>query len=454
MNSIICQVQILSQIPTKTLLITRPLLEEWGIQPSETIQIELGNKTATVKVVASRNSGAQIYLSSAIARQLALPYTGTTRAAFDQTKLKLGPVIGILTTGFTGNPEMPFGSRSILFRQFLVAGASEKPYFFVFTPEMIDWSKKTVKGWYYKNQRWQAFTSPLPDVIYERVPNRKAESAQHVRLCLLRLRESSQCQIFNQGFFNKWSVHQLLSNHPRTAQYIPESYLSPSLSTLSQILEKHHMVYLKPISGSLGLGIFRITRHPKEGYFCRFHQGERNVLHRFRTLEKLISHYFGNNLERFKRYMVQQGIRLIKVNHRPVDFRVHLHKDITGQWKVIGIGTKAAGFGCVTTHVRTGGEILSTDDFLKSAFKEHSDHMRRKLEQAAIDIAETLEIQLSGPLGELGLDMGIDRNWQIWMFECNAKPGRHIFHHPSLKEAGRKSAKCITEYSLKLADFV
>ena len=80
--------------------------------------------------------------------------------------------------------------------------------------------------------------------------------------------------------------------------------------------------------------------------------------------------------------------------------------------------------------------------------------MEEMLKHKAITVAKVLEQQIDGPLGELGLDMGIDINRKIWLFEVNAKPGRHIFHHPSLREAGRQSAKYITDYSLKLADFV
>lgn len=74
--------------------------------------------------------------------------------------------------------------------------------------------------------------------------------------------------------------------------------------------------------------------------------------------------------------------------------------------------------------------------------------------RSAITIAETLEEQIDGTLGELGLDIGVDRNGRVWLFEVNAKPGRHIFLHPSLREAGRMSAKYITDYCLNLTNFI
>lgn len=395
-----------------------------------------------------------------MARQLALPYSGYTRAIYQNKNIKLGPVIGILTTGYTGNRARPFGARSSLFRTFILGGAREHPYIYVFTPEMVDWNRKVITGWYYRKgtdgmMHWSPYTSPLPDVIYERVPNRKVESMDHVQNCLTRLKKTHACHIFNQGFFNKWSIHLCLSNHPDSAPYVPETYISPSIQRLKEMLTKHRMIYLKPSGGSLGLGIFRITYHPKEGYFCRFHQGNKNVLHRFYSLERLIQHYFESpHSERFKKYLVQQGIRLIKYENRPVDFRVHMHKASQNEWEIVAIGAKAAGFGSVTTHVRTGGSILPTEKLLNTVFGDQASEIKQSIIDTAKIIAKTLEQQVSGPLGELGMDIGVDQSGQVWLFEVNSKPGRHIFLHPSLKEAGRQSAKYITDFSMKLAKFI
>ena len=236
---------------------------------------------------------------------------------------------------------------------------------------------------------------------------------------------------------------------------MPETLLAPTLQELKSMLDEYQMVYLKPSGGSLGLGIFRITHHPGKGYYCRFHKDNKNVLHLFRSLEALIRHYFGSlHSPRFKKYLVQQGIRLIRYNNRPVDFRVHMHKDGTGNWNVVAIGSKAAGFGSVTTHVRTGGSIISTDQLLTKTFRQHAWEVKKIIVRSAILIAQTLEEKIDGPLGELGLDMGVDRNGRVWLFEVNAKPGRHIFLHPSLRKAGRKSAKYITDYCLNLTNFI
>ncbi|MBA4549462.1 YheC/YheD family protein [Thermoactinomyces intermedius] len=455
MKSILCQIRIHSKTPAKAIVISQALGNLWGCQSGQSIKVQLGNKTVITRVIIAPLTGNKIFLSPAVARQLLFPYTGTIRALFTDKTLKFGPVIGILTTGFRHHPEQPFGSRTQLFRSFIQAGFDEKPFIYVFTPEMVNWQNQTVRGWYFIQNRWHPLLSPFPDVIYERIPNRRAESMAQVQSCLNRFKKSTACKIFNQGFFNKWSIHQMLNHHPATSTFMPETYMPPTLEIMERMLKEHRMVYLKPSGGSLGLGIFRITYHPGKGYYCRFHKGNKNVLHLFRSLKALISHYFGSiHSPRFKKYLVQQGIRLIRNNHRPVDFRVHMHKDSKGHWKVVAIGSKAAGFGCVTTHVRTGGSIIRTDELLLKTFHQHASDVKKMIIRAAITIAETLEEQIDGTLGELGLDIGVDRNGRVWLFEVNAKPGRHIFLHPSLREAGRRSAKYITDYCLNLTNFI
>ncbi|MBD1373097.1 YheC/YheD family protein [Hazenella sp. IB182357] len=460
MTSIICKTSIYQDLPAKAIVVSRPLMDKWGCSNGQSITIEIGNKAIITRIVRARSQDHQIFVSPTMAKQLCLPYPGFIRATFNHKSIRLGPVIGILTTGYTGNNATPFGARSALFRSFINASKDERPYIYVFTPEMVDWNNKSIHGWYYlpdKNQqmRWIRFTSPLPDVVYERVPNRKAESLNHVQNCLQKLRNYTHCKVFNQGFFNKWSIHEWLNDHEVVGDYMPETHISPDVDTLQRMLEDYRMVYLKPSGGSLGLGIFRITKHPKGGYYCRFHQDNQNVLHRFHSLKNLVNYYFGKEKStRLQRYLVQQGIRLIKHENRPVDFRVHMHKNKLGSWQVIAIGSKAAGIGSVTTHVRTGGSIIPTDQLLDEVFKHNAETIKKSITETAIHIAEALEERVEGPLGELGMDIGVDQLGYVWLFEINSKPGRHIFLHPSLRDAGRQSAKCITDYSLKLSNFI
>jgi hypothetical protein len=152
-------------------------------------------------------------------------------------------------------------------------------------------------------------------------------------------------------------------------------------------------------------------------------------------------------------YVVQQGIRLVEIENCPIDFRFHMHKDGENRWVVAGIGAKKAGRGSVTTHIKNGGSLMTPELALGRIFVDRSDDVLKEAKEIAVKLSEAIERNYSHTLGELGLDIGIDRDGSVWMFEANAKPGRSIFKHPALKEQGRASLEYILDHCLYLSKF-
>ncbi|GJM79749.1 hypothetical protein HMSSN139_22450 [Paenibacillus sp. HMSSN-139] len=77
----------------------------------------------------------------------------------------------------------------------------------------------------------------------------------------------------------------------------------------------------------------------------------------------------------------------------------------------------------------------------------------RNAKAVAITLAEAIESHQQHLIGEIGFDIGIDREERIWMFEANAKPGRSIFKHPSLRAEGKASVDHILDHCLYLSKF-
>ena len=132
----------------------------------------------------------------------------------------------------------------------------------------------------------------------------------------------------------------------------------------------------------------------------------------------------------FSGYVVQQGIRLVEIESCPIDFRFHMHKNGQNEWVTAGIGAKKAGRGSVTTHIKNGGSLMTPGNALSRAFGSQSTEVLEKARKVAVKMSEAIERNYPHRLGELGLDLGIDKDGDIWMFEANAKPGRSIFKHP------------------------
>src|SRR5690606_22878676 len=111
-------------------------------------------------------------------------------------------------------------------------------------------------------------------------------------------------------------------------------------------------------------------------------------------------------------YIVQQGIHLIRTDHKAVDFRVHTNKDADGIWKVSVLAAKISGRGSVTTHINNGGVVRTIEEI----FPDPEDCQQKKeaLEKAALLLSEVIDSTQQGNLGELGFDLGIDKDGKVW----------------------------------------
>lgn len=364
-------------------------------------------------------------------------------------KKQVRPTIGILTSVTHASAKTPFGSRTAFIRQ-LCRVASTRARCYVFSPQNINWLTGTVHAWSYSpSSGWHRRTAPLPDVVYNRLPSRGAERSEPIA----RLRAQLQARnipFFNWGFFEKHDIHERLANIPSMHTYIPETIVAPTDTEIRQLLRNHNHVYVKPVHGSLGIGIYRISYAPDDGYLLRYRtKGRVRVFHwdRFQGLMRFIHRRSGS----LYNYIAQQGIALSELEGAAVDFRFHMNKSGKNEWMVAGVGAKRAARGGVTTHIHSGGSLFRPEHALQRMFTaEQAKRLLQEAKEAAITISETVERNYPHLLGELGLDIGIDRRGHIWLFEVNSKPGRSIFAHPALRTDGQNTMRQLVNYCVYL----
>jgi len=429
------------------IVIPKKIMEHYQIINNEILQVQFGTKKVEAQVKSGKKE--EVYLTSSLNEQLLLPFSGNGYLKYTDKTFNIGPLIGILTTGFTGNLQKPFGERSNFFQFLLTEGLEKTAYYFIFTPSLINWEEKTINGLFWQKEGWHLLTVPIPEVVYNRIPNRTIEGSEEVIRTKLFLK-SIGSRLFNPGFFNKWDIFQLLKNYPQVAVYLPETILAPTAADVNELLKEHDLLYLKPIHGSLGLGIYRIFKQ-NNNIIIENRLNERLIKRSFKQLTNTTFNKIFHNLN-LQKYILQQGIKLAKYNNNPYDFRIHLHKNKKNKWNVVAIAGKVAGSDAVTTHIRTGGNIVPTETLLIQSFGEKGNLIINDLELAAVQIAEVVEYTIKEDVGELGLDVGVDEDQKIWLFEVNSKPGRSIFKHPNFKQAGKISAKQIIDYSIYLAN--
>src|SRR5690606_7439074 len=143
---------------------------------------------------------------------LRAPKTGNIYLAASEsgTTVRLGPLIGILTSG-NGSLSRPFGSRTYMIKEFLRAG-NGKAYFFAFTPRDINWEQSTVNGYFLApDGSWTRRIVPLPDVVYNRLASRAADVSYAMEQLKQRFLRRN-IPVFNWSFYNKSDVYRMLEN--------------------------------------------------------------------------------------------------------------------------------------------------------------------------------------------------------------------------------------------------
>lgn len=388
-------------------------------------------------------------ISSGLAKKLYLPSKVESLSLFcKEDCLYAGVLIGIFTAGFTSFRLSPIGQRSHFFKKLLSVQSSLGVIPFVFGERHIDWENGLIKGYFHFGDSWEIEEIPFPNVIYDRLPNRRSEKRKTYQNLKERLQREYGIPWYNPGFFNKLDLFERLENDQSVQHFLPETHPFQSLEKMERMLSTYHHIYLKPKNGSLGNGVHKITyNRSSEEYYCRFRdQEQKNRLLKFKSLEQLINTVFKNrNLDTF---IIQQGISLLKDNNRAIDFRVHTNKDDEGNWQVSAIAGKVAGSGSVTTHANNGGEVK----ILSELFTDESQRklIEDSLKDAALMLSHAIERNLEGYIGEIGFDFGVDDNHRIWMFEANSKPGRSIFSHPHLKSFDLLTRKLALSFGIFL----
>ncbi|MCD8511171.1 MAG: YheC/YheD family protein [Bacillus sp. (in: Bacteria)] len=432
----------------KSLYVSKELLKQLKLTELELIQVQFGTKEVSCAIYSSDNLSFQECEFSEIAwNQLYFPYSLKLTLEYDgEGKIYFGPLIGIFTAGFTGSILRPAGERSFLFAKYIHAASLTGALAVIFGSHHIDWEEGTMEAYSFTKAGWKKIIVPLPNVIYDRLPNRRTEAHPdyiHVRE---KFKQEYDIPWFNPGFFDKSEIHKRLVEVEEANRHLPKTIASPTTEEIKGFIHEYKHVYIKPKNGSLGFGIHQIHFDEGEGfYYCRFRDKVRNRLRRYSSLNRLLKTQFPTG---FDHLVVQKGIALLKYQSNPIDFRIHTNKDEQGVWRISAIAAKIAGPGSVTTHVKSGGHIKSVQEIWEDLNLDKS--LLGELKKTALLLSKAIDKTTNGNVGEIGFDLGIDLDEQIWMFEANSKPGRTIFSHPKLKREDQLTRKMPMTYAAYL----
>lgn len=82
---------------------------------------------------------------------------------------------------------------------------------------------------------------------------------------------------------------------------------------------------------------------------------------------------------------------------------------------------------------------MPLDQLLVRIAPKKAQHVLQAVRRAGVTVAQAVESMSETPVGELGIDIGIDRALNLWLIEVNSKPHVDVVK-PSTSERAREAS--------------
>lgn len=366
--------------------------------------------------------------------------------------LRVGPLIGVLVSrDYPNEPDRLFGQITLFCRELTEACRKQGAYVFFFTPEHVENAKSSVPGWVY-DAGWKKLSLPVPDVINNRLTSRKMENKPSVQHFLAEVKSRYGTHFYNEKFLDKSEVFDALRQDPSLQRYLPESHTLRGYAVFKKMCTAYPSVFLKPVRGSLGKGILRISREEGGGYRLSATTPLGVRKQSYSSLAKL--YQVVASKMKTTRYQIQQGLPLMELGRRPVDFRALVQKSGAGKWGVTSIVARTAGNHHFVSNLARGGSLSTVKEALgKSSLPPGAKESAQiQLPKAALAIARGVETYIPAHFGELGIDLALDQSGRVWLLEVNSKPSKND-NTPLKDQKIRPSVKQMIQYCRYLSGF-
>ncbi|TJY41485.1 YheC/YheD family protein [Cohnella pontilimi] len=421
--------------------------------PAEQLTLQFGSFRHSVAIVpVPRYEG--LRMSQTLARRLGV-YEGTPlRAQYlaSTRSLALGPLIGVLISkDYPNAADKPFGDITLFCRELTEACNNYGAFVYFFTPAALGLNNAVLQGWVYRNG-WRQILMPAPDVVHNRLTSRKLENLPVVKRFIKEIKQNDGAHVFNEKFLDKSEVFEALKKDGNLHQYLPESRSLRSFAVLKSMCSRYSPVFLKPVRGSLGKGIIRLARVGPDSWQASYATLSGTRRQTFENLGKLYASISAKM--KSVHYLIQQGLNLIDVGGRPVDFRALVQKNAKGRWTVTSIVGRTAGTDHFVSNLARGGTLSKVKEaVVKSNLPlPYRANAALKLKQAALEIAEGIDERIPAEFGELGIDLALDTSGRVWLLEVNSKPSKND-NTPLTEGKIRPSVRMMIQYACYLSGF-
>ncbi len=372
----------------------------------------------------------------------------------DEQQIRIGPVIAIFLSN--GNiRKMHRQTPKFRHKEFALANQQAKTMLYFFSVKDVDFINKQIYGTYYheKRQHWERKAFPFPDVFYDRgggVLPKQVVKSDYIRD---QLRKCLEIKTFNhQHYFDKWDLYEKLKQFDEMLPFLPTSKLLKNPDDLKAMYNISTKLYIKDCFGNNGRGVCYVEKLSNGKYEYRFFN--RNVTAKqVDSIEEVAAAI--NEFLPDKKMLIQEAIPLIKVNERNIDLRATLQRDKHGDLQIIAYPIRMGVSKSPITSTQSGSKVFQFEQFFAEYFnypKSEIDELKEKVERFLITCFKCTE-KAYGTFAELGIDFALDENLDLWLIECNAKPGHDAMYNSYGRETIEKAFLNPLEYCKLLSEF-
>lgn len=282
--------------------------------------------------------------------------------------------------------------------------------FFFFNPENINFDTERINALIYQNGNWVSQEVPFPDVV-DNSPSKKENRAIYKELekrVPITMRRIGNKNIISDRIIKEGVYNNIIIPY-QTIQKVED---------ITNFLVKYNSSVIKPAGGNKGKNIYFIQQ-AEDTYIIK----SKNIYKKLNGKELM------EFLEDFTRktYIIQPYIPSVTSEGIPFDIRIHVRRGKEAKWEVVKIYPRLGSGDGITSNLSQGGSIARLRPFLKRNFKTNWKTIEQNLKNLGKKFPVYFQKGYKKPIDALGLDIGLDDNGKLWLFEVNSFPGSSMF---------------------------
>ncbi|MGX5633232.1 YheC/YheD family endospore coat-associated protein [Bacillus thuringiensis] len=283
--------------------------------------------------------------------------------------------------------------------------------FFYFTLGRVNVEDQKILGDFYENGEWLKKQYSFPDVIYNASPL-VTNKNEHVYEYLY-----GKIPFTSHSIGDKLGVYNRIQQSEEFKNYLIPFCELTDVERFFDMIENYKKVLIKPMSGHQGKGIVFIRKQEVD-YYEMNEAGEIAFINKKQLID-----FIENKIQK-KSYLVQKFISCQMKSGHVYDFRLHVQRNGEGKWVITSIFPRIGPLGSLVSNMASGGFSTYLNIFLKTEFGDEWYNVQRYLERFSIRFADQFNSLFKNVVfDELGIDVGLDENQKLWLFEVNWRPG-------------------------------